>query len=87
MQELRVLYNKKHFLEVFFGKEKEALEKAMKEKSLFDVVNDWLERTPGLEEDGFNFFRKFKASVTGMLKQERAEAEVIYKIVKLQCTR
>ena len=71
------MYNKKHFLDVFFGDDRKTLEKAMQEKSLFDVVNDWLERTPGLKEDGFNFFSKFKASVTGMLRQERAVAEVI----------
>ena len=50
----------------------------MREKSLLTLVNIWLERTPGLEEEGFNFFCKFKDNVAVMLKQEKAEAEVVY---------
>ena len=53
----------------------------MREKSLFALVNDWLERTPGLEEEGFNFFSKFEDNVAVMLKQERAEAEVVYCLI------
>ena len=36
----------------------------------------WLERTPGLEEDGFDFWRKYKKSVQNMLDTMKAEAEV-----------
>jgi len=35
-----------------------------------------LERTPGLEENGFDFWRKYKKSVQTMLKTQKAEAEV-----------
>ena len=63
---------------MFFGEHRKTIEKAMREKSLFALVNDWLERTPGLEEEGFNFFSKFEDNVAVMLKQERAEAEVVY---------
>ena len=33
-------------------------------------VQNWLERTPGLEEDGFNFPAKFKAAVDELLRKD-----------------
>ena len=48
---------------------------------LADVLNflflqGWLERTPGLEKDGFDFWGKYKRSVKDMLDSIREEAEV-----------
>lgn len=48
---------------------------------LVDVLNflflqGWLERTPGLEKDGFDFWGKYKRSVKDMLDSIREEAEV-----------
>jgi len=77
VQELRVNYNRKHYLEVFLDDEKEILKKALQEPSLFQLVNKWLERTPGLERSGFNFFEKFKHSVQAMLDENLAFAQVI----------
>lgn len=42
----------------------------------FSYLQCWLERTPGLEEDGFDFWRKYKTSVQTMLETQKAEAEV-----------
>lgn len=43
---------------------------------IFSYLQCWLERTPGLEEDGFDFWRKYKTSVQTMLETQKAEAEV-----------
>ena len=43
---------------------------------IFSYPQCWLERTPGLEEDGFDFWRKYKTSVQTMLETQKAEAEV-----------
>ncbi|XP_039262948.2 tryptophan 2,3-dioxygenase-like [Styela clava] len=73
--ELRVAYNRNHFLEVFFGDERKSLETAMKEPSLLDLVNYWLERTPGLKRQTFDFWKKFRCSVEAMLDEMKAVAE------------
>lgn len=60
------------YLEVF--KDKVCIEdimKSEKEPSLFKLIERWLERTPGLEEDGFNFLSKYESAVSSMLQAER----------------
>lgn len=51
------------------------LELSLKEPSLSDLVQNWLERTPGLEADGFNFWEKFRQSVEQLLNDEENEAK------------
>ncbi|XP_035681812.1 tryptophan 2,3-dioxygenase-like isoform X2 [Branchiostoma floridae] len=76
-QEHRVRYNQKHYQEVFKTHPQyvQMLEDSETEDSLHVLVQRWLERTPGLEEDGFNFWGKFKASVMDMLADELQEAD------------
>lgn len=52
------------------------LEISLKEPSLSDLVQNWLERTPGLEADGFNFWGKFRKSVDELLNDQEKEAQV-----------
>lgn len=78
--EHRVKYNQKYTH--VFGSEPASLVAIMKsetEPSLCDLVQKWLERTPGLELDGFNFWGKFKDSVDKLLneKEEQAKKEEI----------
>ena len=42
-------------------------------------VELWLERTPVLDESGFNFPAKYKAAVETIFKQEREIIEVIFR--------
>lgn len=53
----------------------EQLEISLKESSLSDLVQNWLERTPGLEADGFYFWEKFRNSVEELLSNEENEAK------------
>lgn len=74
--EHRVKYNQK-YIEVF-GAEPgalEAIQKSEQEPSLTDLVQKWLERTPGLELDGFNFWGKFKESVDKLLNEKEKLAK------------
>ncbi|XP_021924784.1 tryptophan 2,3-dioxygenase [Zootermopsis nevadensis] len=78
-QEHRVKYNQKY--SCVFGNDPEAIkaiEKSENEPPLAHLVQRWLERTPGLEADGFNFWGKYKQAVETLLAKQRktAEAEV-----------
>lgn len=70
--EYRVQYNKANYVRVFSDKpdEWEQIIASEKEPSLSYCVQRWLERTPGLEEDGFNFPAKFKEAVKTIFDQE-----------------
>lgn len=62
-----------------FGRDEKALEeiyKSEREPSLAQLVEQWLERTPGLEEDGFNFWGKYKSNVLAMLQTQYNSAMV-----------
>jgi len=48
----------------------DTLTQSEKEASLSECVQRWLERTPGLEEDGFNFPEKFRLAVEGILRKD-----------------
>src|SRR5690349_16364578 len=72
--EHRVKYNQKYTH--VFGSEPESLTAIMKsetEPSLCDLVQKWLERTPGLEVDGFNFWGKFKDAVDNLLDEKEQQ--------------
>lgn len=52
------------------------LQKSEKELSLCHLVQKWLERTPGLEENGFNFWKKFQEAVSALLLEREKSANV-----------
>ncbi|XP_039960564.1 tryptophan 2,3-dioxygenase [Bactrocera neohumeralis] len=67
----RVKYNQKY--SEAFGNESaamDAIQKSENEPSMLDLIQKWLERTPGLETDGFNFWAKFQASAEKFLDQQ-----------------
>ncbi|ODM97837.1 Tryptophan 2,3-dioxygenase [Orchesella cincta] len=72
-QEHRARYNKDHYMAVFSDEPSTALLKSSEEEpSLCDLVQRWLERTPGLEETGFNFWEKYRNVVETLLANEEA---------------
>jgi tryptophan 2,3-dioxygenase len=62
-----------------FGSDEEALSAlrlSEEEPTLSELVERWLERTPGLEPQGFDFWGKYERAVTNMLDLHRQKAEV-----------
>ncbi|XP_023161970.2 tryptophan 2,3-dioxygenase [Drosophila hydei] len=88
----RVKYNQK-YTDVF-GNDKQALHAIRQSEdapSLLTLVQRWLERTPGLEEDGFNFWAKFQQSVDQFLAaqvhsamQEPVERAKNYRLMDIE---
>lgn len=75
--EHRVKYNQK-YSEVF-GCNSSAINAIIQsetEPSLLELIEKWLERTPGLEENGFNFWHKFQVSVDKFLADQVKSAMV-----------
>lgn len=63
-EENRVKYNQQHYKNVFNDPESVALlNDSVTSPSLLTLLESWLERTPGLEESGFNFWAKFQIAV------------------------
>lgn len=87
-QEHRVKYNQKY--QDVFGDDAKSLDMltaSENEPSLCDLVQKWLERTPGLEESGFNFYQKFRSNVYELLDREEQKAKVIFLIKGLMVHR
>ncbi|KAK5644153.1 hypothetical protein RI129_007998 [Pyrocoelia pectoralis] len=73
--EHRVKYNQNY--SNVFGSDQEAMkliEKSESEPSLSLIVQRWLERTPGLEAKGFDFWGKFQRSVEKLLDEQKQMA-------------
>ncbi|CAG0893073.1 unnamed protein product [Cyprideis torosa] len=70
--EHRVKYNADNYRHVFGDNPNSirALEDSENEPSLAFLIQQWLEKTPGLEENGFNFWKKYQAVVNLMLKEQ-----------------
>lgn len=70
-EEQRLTYNNMPYDIVFSGEQKERLKSVMEGKSLLTHVVEWLDRTPFLEFDKFNFLEAYKKAVEHMLQKER----------------
>ncbi|KAL4640395.1 tryptophan 2,3-dioxygenase B-like [Arapaima gigas] len=71
----RVPYNHSHYRDNFRGQVGEALTRSEQEQSLLQLVEKWLERTPGLEKDGFNFWGKLQANISKGFDSEMRKLE------------
>jgi len=72
----RVRYNQSNYRRVYEDKPEQLKELISSETqpSLSDVVQRWLERTPGLSSD-FDFASKYKAAVDEIMKKSKDEIE------------
>ncbi|KAJ8262446.1 hypothetical protein GJAV_G00166580 [Gymnothorax javanicus] len=73
----RVPYNRRHYRDSFRGQDCELLLKSEQEPTLLLLVDQWLERTPGLEEDGFNFWGKLQVNIREWQRHEKEKIEKI----------
>nr|XP_033796216.1 LOW QUALITY PROTEIN: tryptophan 2,3-dioxygenase [Geotrypetes seraphini] len=69
-ESLRVPYNRRHYRDNFQGKDNELLLQSENEPTLLQLVEAWLERTPGLEREGFNFWGKLQVNIFKGLEEE-----------------
>ena len=67
----RITYHGHEYSSVFPVYQQLELKKIYEQGTLFDTVNAWLERTPFLELDGFNFVEEYKVAVKSMLDKEK----------------
>ncbi|KAG7224889.1 hypothetical protein INR49_014953 [Caranx melampygus] len=72
---LRVPYNRRHYRDNFKGHDSELLLSTEQEPTLLKLVEEWLERTPGLEVDGFNFWERLEINIFDGLNQEKEKIE------------
>lgn len=74
--ELRVNYGKQHYQKVFEDPAAiQQIQESEKEPTLLQLIERWLERTPGLEPHGFDFWNKYQTVVVQMLDEMEANAK------------
>ena len=54
-----------------YFQEKSTVQNSEQEKSLFELLESWLERTPFLSFKGFDFWKQYSNAVRSMLKKEK----------------
>ena len=68
----RIMYGRKNYTSVIKEEEKSIVQSSEKDKSLFELLESWLERTPFLSFKGFNFWEQYRGAVRSMLKKEKS---------------
>ncbi|MDH5382228.1 MAG: tryptophan 2,3-dioxygenase [Cyclobacteriaceae bacterium] len=66
----RLTYNNKPYENAFDEGQREMLKEIKNSNSLFDLVETWLERTPFLQFEGFEFIDHYKKAVEEMINKE-----------------
>ncbi len=74
-EEDRMTYHGKSYKIVFTEAQRARLDAIEKGGSLFELVEKWLERTPFLQFEGFNFLSSYKAAVDRMIAKEQANIQ------------
>jgi tryptophan 2,3-dioxygenase len=75
----RITYNGERYDVVFDKSKKESLKDVADATSLFEAVEDWLERTPFIDFGDFNFLEAYKKALDRMLvKEQKAISETDY---------
>ncbi len=68
--EQRLTYHGKRYSSVFPKEQQEQLDQIYSRGTMLEVVEEWLERTPFLKLDDFDFLKMYKGAVQQMLRQE-----------------
>tara|TARA_B100001250_G_C19776386_1_gene779745 strand:- start:1196 stop:1906 length:711 start_codon:yes stop_codon:yes gene_type:complete len=72
LKDHRMMYGGKDYTSVIKEEEKSIVKSSEKEKSLFELLESWLERTPFLSFKGFDFWEQYSGAVRSMLKKEKS---------------
>ncbi len=70
-EQKRLTYHNQKYSSVFPETQQKMLNEIYANGSLFDWVNKWLERTPFLKLEGFDFVTKYREAVNKMLSKEK----------------
>ena len=68
----RPSYARSFFIEKFNSHEKQEVLELMKQPSLFNLVEKWLERIPFVRTNDFNFWVEYQKAVDAILEQEKS---------------
>jgi tryptophan 2,3-dioxygenase len=68
----RLTYNNHHYASVFQEEQQEKLANIYKSGTLFNAVENWLERIPFLKFGNFDFLKNYEQAVKKMLAKEEA---------------
>ena len=69
--EKRIQYNNIDYLNTLEEQHRKLILETVKNPSLFELVEKWLERTPFLNSQNFNFWQSYKQAVEKMLEHDR----------------
>lgn len=70
--EQRLLYNKEAYYAHVSPAHRQILQQSEKRAPLFQLLERWLERTPFLDFEGFNFWKEYRVAVEKILHRDRA---------------
>lgn len=68
----RLAYNESPFYKSLAEHQQEQMQNVMNDMSLHDALEKWLERTPFLQNDHFDFWESYKEAVNKMFQQDVA---------------
>lgn len=71
----RYSYGRSNYKSYVTEKHKEVIDESEQSISLFKLIETWLERTPFLEFENFNFWEKYNTAVHNMLTSDRRHIE------------
>lgn len=67
----RLQYNNIDYINTLSEKHKTLITETLKKPSIFELVNSWLERTPFLNSESFNFWKIYKKTIDSVLSREK----------------
>ena len=68
----RIQYGKQRYNQLLDDADVESVLKSENEPSLFELLENWLERTPFLQMDEFNFWESYQSAVKDMVENDIA---------------
>jgi len=66
----RLKFSKQNYIDFLSEENKKIAEKYENQKSIFELVENWLERTPFLESEEFSFWDSYKNAIKTMLDRD-----------------
>lgn len=68
--EQRLNYNQEPFYKSLKDEDQSKMKSVMEQSSLFELIEKWLERTPFLQIDGFDFWKQYQKAVRDLLSSD-----------------